>query len=104
MQPDLTDTANIDRHYSGDPAELVDAIATLLLAMQRPAWMRSAACRGMDTSTWFPGRGRSTRQAIETCEVCPVRSECRSWAIEHDEVGIWAGTSSATRKAMRKAS
>lgn len=101
-QPCSVDGDPHEPEWRGDPADLIDAMATLLLAMQRPAWMRQAACKGMDPSVFFPPRGATSKRACEVCEPCPVRAECRSFALEHDEVGVWAGQNVATRRAMRR--
>lgn len=102
---DTRDPANIERHYSGDPAELVDAMATLLLAMQRPAWMRNAACRGLATATFFPPRGIPVTEAKRVCAGCPVRAECESYAVEVEGplAGVWGGLSERERQGRRKA-
>ncbi|MGQ0831890.1 MAG: WhiB family transcriptional regulator [Microthrixaceae bacterium] len=51
--------------------------------------MRQAACRGMPTPLFFPGRGLKVTGALEVCAACPVRAECSVFALEHDEQGVW---------------
>lgn len=100
---DTTDPSNLDHHYSGDPAELVDAVASLLLAMQRPAWMRNAACRGLAPATFFPPRGVPITEARRVCAGCPVRAECQSYALEQGSwlAGVWSGTNDRQRRQLR---
>lgn len=49
---------------------------------KKSSWQLRALCRGLDmpSSTGF-------------CKGCPVIDPCRSYAIAHDEFGIWGGTS-----------
>lgn len=63
-----------------------------------------AACRGMDTDLFFPGRGQTAPEVIAVCEGCVVRAECLAFAIEHrEDEGIWGGTYGRTRDRMRQA-
>jgi hypothetical protein len=65
---------------------------------QRPAWQRSAACRGQGSAMFFgSGRGAATR-AMALCESCPVAGECRAAAIESGEQGVWGGTTAQQRR------
>lgn len=68
------------------------------------AWRAQAACKGMDTSLFFPKRGDSTRTinaAKKVCDNCPVRRECGEEARENPWTeGIWAGEN---RKSRRRA-
>ena len=63
-----------------------------------PVWPE-AACRGSDLD-FFPRRGDlwAEADAIEVCHRCPHRTECLEWAIDHDECGIWGGTTERTRR------
>jgi WhiB family redox-sensing transcriptional regulator len=33
---------------------------------------------------------------------CPLINECFDWAMSHNEVGIWAGTTDRQRRALRR--
>jgi hypothetical protein len=72
--------------------------------VNRPAWHRQAACRGMGTDAFFPGRGEPLDEAIAVCEGCPVRSECfdAAAAIGNDCHGVWGGLSALGRKVLRR--
>jgi hypothetical protein len=89
----------------------VDLFASLL---QRPAWMAEGACRSAggqvsqsgtpaaerQAVNFFPGRGESAAPAKAVCRRCPVRSACLEFALEHDAVGIWGGTSERQRRQL----
>lgn len=62
-----------------------------------PVWPE-AACRGSGLD-WFPSRHdlRAEAAAINVCRTCPHQAECLAWAIEHDEHGIWGGTTDRER-------
>lgn len=62
-----------------------------------------AACRGMNPELFHPTRGGSIDpKAIATCAQCPVKHECLEWAIDHNEKGIWAGTTERQRANARR--
>lgn len=42
------------------------------------------------------------RAAKSLCFRCPLRVECREWALEHDEVGIWGGMTETERREVRE--
>lgn len=69
-------------------------------------WKDEAACKGLDLNLFFgddpgtrPALRRSTlRTTGQICHSCPVERECLSSALEHDERGIWGGTSRRQRR------
>lgn len=74
-------------------------------------WMGEAVCASADPEAWFPPKGSSTREAKRICRggrgisPCPVRSECLSYALRHDErFGVWGGLSDRERSALVKKS
>jgi hypothetical protein len=36
------------------------------------------------------------------CQACVIRVECQAWALEHDEHGVWGGTTRQQREAMKR--
>ena len=68
-------------------------------------WQLDAACRGMDSSTFFHpteehrvARQRRIDAAKEICAACPVLTDCRSYALRTREAyGIWGGLSEFER-------
>src|SRR5690242_7543816 len=44
-------------------------------------WVERAACRGLDTELFFPGRGQSIDELRAICQPCPVRTDCLAWSL-----------------------
>lgn len=71
-------------------------------------WKESAACKGMGTELFFPGRGSSgpsVQKARDICRDCPVRPECFTAGLQQHEGGalehgIWGGYSQPEREVM----
>ncbi|OZD68101.1 WhiB family transcriptional regulator [Rhodococcus sp. 05-340-1] len=71
-------------------------------------WQRSARCRSMASSVFFPPEGlrgptlRYSEQAAKAvCSLCPALTECRRYAIDVQEPhGIWGGLTPAERSAL----
>lgn len=68
-------------------------------------WMVDAACRGSDCTLFFPGSDSDTSaEAIAICNQCKVKTQCRDYAVDDPTLrGIWGGTSTRERKAIRRA-
>jgi WhiB family redox-sensing transcriptional regulator len=87
----------------GDPG-----LDLLLEAVRsRPSWMARAACRG-STVNFFPDSPRrglppDVSAPLAICAGCPVTYECREFAEEHGEAGIWGGTTARQRRARSAA-
>ena len=71
-----------------------------------------AACRDADTSVFFPVSEADAEEAKAICALCPVREECREYALEtRPPEGVWGGLTPTERhrlirrrqKAARKA-
>lgn len=60
-------------------------------------WERLGACLGRDSDLFFPEKANLYEK---TCTGCPVINQCRSYALVHDEDGIWGGTTRRQRKRM----
>ena len=45
--------------------------------------------------------GTEQRWAIAACQSCPVIEECRTYAIQHEDEGIWGGTFGRQRVRLR---
>ena len=78
------------------PAPLLDDLPNL----------EGAACTQVDNSAFFPteltGQYADLAYVRGICRECPVRLACLEWALEHNEVGIWAGTTEADRRRIKK--
>lgn len=75
-------------------------------------WRLKANCLGMDTELFYPPRDKTLYREVadnakRICRApqCPVRAECLTFAIQHQEkYGIWGGYSHRERNALvRKA-
>ena len=74
-------------------------------------WMSDAACRDVDTNIFYVGvEGTKAERAIAEqaldlanliCAACEVRSECLEYALAHQEMGVWSGTTDRERKRIR---
>lgn len=73
----------------------------------------NASCAGQPTEWWFPVReGKNRAQlseislnmktAMKICRECPACTECLSYSLEHNEVGIWGGMGEKSRKRARR--
>jgi WhiB family redox-sensing transcriptional regulator len=75
-------------------------------------WQRHAACRDLDSSTFFHpdgerGVSRQNREdrAKAICAGCPVRLQCLDHSLRVEEpYGIWGGVAESERQANRRAS
>ncbi len=69
---------------------------------KRRDWRNSAACRGVDTTLFFPGQGEPVGEAQDVCALCDVRVECVEFALEsRQRFGIWGGTTERERRRLR---
>jgi WhiB family redox-sensing transcriptional regulator len=63
----------------------------------RPKWQEHARCRGMLDLFFNEGSSISIRKAKEICALCPVRKPCLQFALDNEEYGVWAGTTTVER-------
>lgn len=62
-------------------------------------WIELRACDGIPNEVFF--EARYIEQAIDICDECQVRTECRDYAIKHGIVdGVWGGLSPNRLKTM----
>lgn len=72
-------------------------------------WTRHAACRNEDPELFFPvteegPEASRVRVALRVCASCPVRVECRNYALGSDmRYGIWGGLTERQRAELRSA-
>lgn len=60
-----------------------------------------ANCRGREDLYLKPARGSRITEMRAICGNCWDRSDCLTWALEHEEHGYWAGHSAKERAALR---
>lgn len=75
----------------------------LFAMFAKEGWQQDALCAQTDAENFFPEKGGSVATAKATCDLCPVRSECLEYALDHDErFGIWGGLSERERRKLKK--
>lgn len=65
-------------------------------------WRAEARCRGLDPEMFFPERGDHAGELRAICGECPVIDPCRDWALHHESLGFWGGTTEAERRRIRR--
>ena len=68
---------------------------------QRKDWMKEAKCTPYPALFTSDETPKSVKGCKAICGDCPVIAECLGYALAHDIPGIWAGTNSSQRKAMK---
>ena len=87
-----------------DPAEVLGATTDALAAMLAvPDWQRDALCAEYEREPFFAMAPAVIAKAKAICRGCLVRDECLAYAVEHEAVGVWGGTSTGERKRGRPA-
>ena len=68
-----------------------------------PMWHEHAACRDSDIDFTDEHNERVRAKAMQVCGRCGVMAPCRAVALADPSlVGVWGGTDSAARRAMRR--
>lgn len=111
-RPTGTGSTPIGRRFTRDEAAMAarplwenDEPLDLRALIPRRPWTFDAACLEHDPAIFFPARGERLDEAKAVCRSCLVRDECLEEALATsscDDVGIWAGTSVAERKELRR--
>jgi WhiB family redox-sensing transcriptional regulator len=73
-------------------------------------WRARAACFGADPELFFSpdqeGNGGAPswtpHAALTICARCPVVAECRKWAIDTGQAGVWGGMTEAERRSTHR--
>ena len=66
------------------------------------------ACATTDPEIFFPEKGAKgqslyiVQAARRMCASCPYKDPCLEWAVVHDEMGIWGGTTAKERRVHRR--
>jgi WhiB family redox-sensing transcriptional regulator len=64
-------------------------------------WVSDALCAERDPEVFYPEKGERSEPAIAICRQCPVRRACLDYALDHNEYGVWGGTSETQRRQIR---
>lgn len=62
----------------------------------------AAACADADPDVFFPRDGQSTLPAKRICAFCPEKLPCLTWALQHENQGVWAGLTPDERYRLRR--
>jgi WhiB family redox-sensing transcriptional regulator len=100
----------IDRSGQYTPDEDTERWVSYSITDLYPDWQLKAHCAGVGVENYFgndieqPTMSiKQVRQASKLCDVCPVYTECLTWALERrEEYGVWAGTSGRVRRNIFK--
>jgi WhiB family redox-sensing transcriptional regulator len=77
----------------------------LLLVYDDRPWAAFGSCRRADPDLFFPGSEEDAAEALRICAGCPVRSQCREWALEtRVRYGIWGGLTERDRRRLLRRS
>jgi len=69
----------------------------------RDSWKTYGACRDLDTNLFFPLSKPEYEQPKRVCLSCPVRTQCRDFAVAIPNLaGVWGATSEKEREAIRR--
>lgn len=65
-----------------------------------PDW-ELAACQEMDTTIFYPEKGKRSDRAKRVCGGCPIRQQCLDYALQAEEKhGVWGGLDPEQREAI----
>lgn len=70
-------------------------------------WRSRGACRSKPTRWFYPdATGQlmdiAVADALATCALCPVLLDCRTWALAHEDNGVWGGLTEEERRHLRR--
>jgi WhiB family redox-sensing transcriptional regulator len=64
----------------------------------------TALCAQTDPDLFHSTRPTDQEQAKTLCAACPLRTACLDWALDRSEIGVWGGTTTRERAALRRGS
>lgn len=69
----------------------------LLSEFTEPNW-KEANCQGVDPEIFFPvSEDKGLSRAKYFCDDCSIQIECKNWATDTRQFGIWGGTTTDER-------
>jgi WhiB family transcriptional regulator, redox-sensing transcriptional regulator len=67
--------------------------------LQSTNWWEDAACRGLDSTIFYPVSEEEAGAAKAVCAMCEVQRECLDNALENRErEGVWGGATERDRR------
>ena len=76
-------------------------LENMLNNLDFPNFGSEAACAGLDTQLFYSERIKDIAVAKAVCSRCPFATQCATWAVQHEEFGVFGGLSANERKLMR---
>ena len=73
--------------------------------MRGPWQFEEPSCAEIGTELFFADDKEDTSEmklARTICNSCTHKTECLEWAIAHEEVGIWGGTTGNQRRKIKR--
>jgi WhiB family transcriptional regulator, redox-sensing transcriptional regulator len=81
--------------------EAVSVMEKLTAAIEERTmgWQDRGICKGLDPDIWFPSDEGDPNPAKKICALCPVKLECRDYALKNrEQYGVWGGLSAPDRR------
>lgn len=57
------------------------------------SWVKKAKCNSTTKVNFLSDKREDALEAKRFCIGCPVKTLCKTYAVAHDEYGVWGGTS-----------
>tara|TARA_B110000503_G_scaffold43412_2_gene71009 strand:- start:1915 stop:2352 length:438 start_codon:yes stop_codon:yes gene_type:complete len=76
-------------------------LAQVLRPICPPKFSGLINCANVDSDIFFGESLRGIAKAKSICISCPALAQCASWAIDHEEYGVFGGLSAKERLMMR---
>ncbi len=66
---------------------------------QEPKWWDHGACKGLDSTMFYPDDEASAASAKSVCETCSVQPACLEHALSiREKAGVWGGATERDRR------
>ena len=66
-------------------------------------WWNLGACRGLDSSIFYPDDEAEANAAKSVCDSCAVKSECLDHALDsREKAGVWGGATERDRRRIMR--
>lgn len=85
-----------------EPVLLFPVTMPTAIAVPLGDWHGRGLCVGEDPDIFFPSNGEPGTKAREICAQCADCWQCRDYAVEADEFGIWGGLDQDERRNLKR--
>ena len=76
------------------------------VGINAPSFDGTQPCIGIGTELFFPENNDEALELIKVvkpiCDSCKFNAPCLDYALAHDEMGIWGGTTDLDRKRIKR--